>query len=377
MEQNKTEKKKKFDLDKRTKLIILAVSSLFVILGVVLAAVWLTRYNNFTSLDKEEADSSVESGDERLEFSDGFQDDGNGGLFGGEEVVFQKVVPLVGNSSITPEREVLLESGIIKTIEKTNTLIPLINENGNYYTDENGFLVCKKINVRDYTGMRENLIIIANSFADDGYPIEPIWCAQRLYFEYYDRFSEYSTEELLGGLKEVFLKSGNTVEAVNERVMEVFNIHRADECSFVFGSTLAPADITPYFSEVELQITYEWRDEYEQYCIYDEWIAERGENDYNRNLEHTLHIIVCKMVEKGASEYDIRLAQLIYSSYLADIKYTPEWLLVLYDAFGEGTPDYVLLCENMRDIFGEDMNGNKMIADYYDGTSKYLGGGAK
>ena len=90
-----------------------------------------------------------------------------------------------------------------------------------------------------------------------------------------------------------------------------------------------------------------------------------------------LHTIVCKLAEKGAKEYDIRLAQLIYSSYLANTKYTPEWLLILYDAFEEGTPDYVLLCENMRDIFGEDMNGNKTIADYYDGISEFMGGSLK
>jgi hypothetical protein len=82
------------------------------------------------------------------------------------------------------------------------------------------------------------------------------------------------------------------------------------------------------------------------------------------------------MAENGASEYDIRLSQLIYSSYLANIKYRSDWLSILLVAFEHGTPDYVLLCDNMCEIFGADMNGNQVIADYYDGVSNFYGGEA-
>ena len=82
------------------------------------------------------------------------------------------------------------------------------------------------------------------------------------------------------------------------------------------------------------------------------------------------------MVEMGASEHDIRLAQLIYSSYLSNVRYRSDWLTILLDGFSKGTPDYVLLCKNMNDIFGADMNGNQEIADYYDGVSSFYGGEA-
>ena len=365
--ENKKKKKVKINLSKRQKqtlaisLSLIALTVLFAVLAICL------KEKNLPTLNKENGEISGEENREEIS-------DNSSGAVGGVPIEYEKIVHLSGNSTITPEREVLLESGIIKTIEKTSYLIPVVNENGSYYTDENGFIVCNETKMRDYTGMRENLIIIANSFADDGYPIEPIWYAQRLYFECYDYLTDYTSEEIIEGLKKVILKTGNTIDGVSFRASEVFGIQRTDECRFVFEDTLAPAEIAPAFFEVEINIPVEWKDEYEKYCIYDEWVEERGINECDRNLEHTLHTIVCKMAEKGASEYDIRLAQLIYSSYLAYEKYTPEWLLVLYDAFEEGTPDYVLLCENMRDIFGEDMNGNKTIADYYDGISKHLGG---
>ena len=370
--ENKEKKKEKTKLSKRQKQVLIITASLIAFLAIVLTVAICLKENNLPSLDKENTEITEDENPEEL--PDPIIDPNGSGLIGGEEVTYEKIIPLVGNTTITPEREVLLESGIMKTIARTSYLIPLINENGSYYTDEKGDLVCREVKVRDYTGMRENLIIIANSFADDGYPIEPIWYAQRLYFMCYDQLSGYATDDLLDGLKKVILKSGNTTEGVSFRAAEVLEIRRTDDCRFVFKETLAPAEITICFSDVELGIQLEWKDEYEKYCIYDEWVEERGERECDRNLERTLHTIVCKLAEKGAKEYDIRLAQLIYSSYLANTKYTPEWLLILYDAFEEGTPDYVLLCENMRDIFGEDMNGNKTIADYYDGTSKYLGG---
>ena len=370
--ENKEKKKEKTKLSKRQKQVLIITASLIAFLAIVLTAAICLKENNLPSLDKENTEITEDENPEEL--PDPIIDPNESGLIGGEEVTYEKIIPLVGNTTITPEREVLLESGIMKTIARTSYLIPLINENGSYYTDEKGDLVCREVKVRDYTGMRENLIIIANSFADDGYPIEPIWYAQRLYFVCYDQLSGYATDDLLDGLKKVILKSGNTTEGVSFRAAEVLEIRRTDDCRFVFKETLAPAEITICFSDVELGIQLEWKDEYEKYCIYDEWVEERGERECDRNLERALHTIVCKLAEKGAKEYDLRLAQLIYSSYLANTKYTPEWLLILYDAFEEGTPDYVLLCENMRDIFGEDMNGNKTIADYYDGTSKYLGG---
>ena len=180
--ENKKKKKRKIKLSKRQKQVIIITASLIAFLAIVLTAAICLKENNLPSLDKENTEITEDGGLEEL--PELIIDPNGSGLVGGEEVTYEKIIPLVGNATITPEREVLLESGIMKTIARTSYLIPLINENGSYYTDEKGDLVCREVKVRDYTGMRENLIIIANSFADDGYPIEPIWYAQRLYFAF-------------------------------------------------------------------------------------------------------------------------------------------------------------------------------------------------
>lgn len=359
-------KKKHVLSEKDKRLVAIGIAAVIALIISLIIAI-LVSENSFTALNKENTNISDGSG--------GTTDvDDGSGMTGGEKVEFAKVVLLEGNTTLTPERVVLLESNLIKTIENTNSKLPKFKDNGSAYTDANGELECYKLEVRDYSGMKENLIIIANSFADDGYPIDPIWYAQRLYFECYEQFSSYSSEELLSGLKRVFLKSGNTNDAVYERIVSEFNIRREDKCQFVFEESMAPADVTPYFHNVEINLPYEWKEEYEEYCIYEQLIKRLGENDYTMNLERSLHIIVCKMQENGASEYDTRLAQLIYSSYLANIKYRTDWLDELTKTFENGTPDYALLCERMNEIFDNDMNGNMEIANYYDGLSEYLGG---
>lgn len=362
-------------LSKKAKIIIAVIAALLVITSLVLTIVFVNMEKNNTALNKEEENSSLtpKPDDETSETPPIINQNGTD-MGGGEKAEFDKVEALVGNTTLTPEREVLLEPNIIKTLEFANSKLPILNEEGNYYTDENGNLVCYEIELRDYTGMKENLIIIVNAMADAGYPIEPIWYAQRLYFECYDDMNDLTTEQITEGMMKVFAKSGNTVESVNLMAIEHLGVRRIDECQFVFQDVIPPAEITPYFAEVDAKIKYEWKEEYERYSILDQWKIEHGESEYDRNLEHYLQIIVCKMVEIGASEHDIRLGQLLYSSYLANIKYRADWLTILLDAFEHGTPDYVLLCENMNDIFGADMNGNQVIADYYDGISNFYGG---
>ena len=83
------------------------------------------------------------------------------------------------------------------------------------------------------------------------------------------------------------------------------------------------------------------------------------------------------MTENGVKEHDIRLAQLIYTSYLADINYRSDWLGIILELFENGTPDYVILCETVYEVFGKDMNSNMIIANYYDGISEFVGGSSK
>ena len=363
---NKENEKSKKHLN-RNQIIMIAVS-IFAVLLTVAIIVGVCVAKNNTALNKENNQST--NGENN-------SNQGNDELGGGVEVEFEKATPLQGNTSLTPEREVLLEANIVKHIDSQQSRVPILNSNNSYYTDENGELVVEEIRVRDYSGMKENLIVIANSFADEGYPIEPIWYAQRLYFEYYEYLSDYSSDALLNGLKQVFERSGNTLEEVYQRARDVFGIDREDHCEFVFNEVMPPVDLTPCFYAVEINLQHEWKEEYEDYCIYDLWARGQWDNEYIKNTEHNLHIIVCKMLQNGSSEYDVRLAQLIYTSYIADIKYRADWLDQITKIFEEGTPDYVFLCETMNAVFGEDMNSNIVIANYYDGISEYLGGAKK
>ena len=226
-------------LSKKAKIILAVIAALLVITAIVLTVVFVGMDKNHTALNKEEPNSSLnpKPDDETTETPPVKEPDGTD-MEGGEKADFDKVVGLVGNTTLTPEREVLLEPNIIKTIEFSNSKLPILNEEGNYYTDENGNLVCYEIELRDYTGMKENLIIIANAMADAGYPIEPIWYAQRLYFVCYDDLGELTSEEVLNGLMKVFLKSGNTVETVNLMAIEHLGIRRIDECQFVFEDAI-------------------------------------------------------------------------------------------------------------------------------------------
>jgi hypothetical protein len=362
-------------LSKKAKIVIAVIAALLIITALVLTIVFVSMDKNHTALNKEEpniSDNPSGEGNEDEIPKPPVSDET--GMAGGEKTEFDKVEKLEGNTILSPEREVLLEPNIIKTIEFANSKIPILNEKGCYYTDEKGNLQCYEIEVRDYSGMKENLIIIVNAMADAGYPIEPIWYAQRLYFECYDMIDKLETEELLKRLMNVFAKSGNTVETVSFLAKEHLEIERTDKCAFVFNDIIPPANITPFMSEVTYNISYDWKENYESYSIYDRWLFEHGESEYEDNQIRYLQIIVCKMAENGASEYDIRLAQLIYSSYLANVRYRSDWLEILLDAFEHGTPDYVLLCENMNEIFGVDMNSNQEIADYYDGISSFIGG---
>lgn len=366
---------KKKRLSKKAKIIIASFASFIAIFAVVLTILFLNMAKNNTALNKEEPNiSETHNQDgENTKFPDNYVSDGTD-MVGGEKKEFDEVVRLEGDSTISPEREILLEPNIIKTIDFANSRLPILNEEGNYYTDENGNLVCYAIDVRDYTGMKENLIVIVNAMADAGYPIEPIWYAQRLYFECYDMIDKFATQDMLDRIMTVFAKTGNTVESVAFLAKEHLEIERTDNCSFVFDEVISPSNIIPTMDEVRCNIPSNWKDEYQKYSIYDRWVLEHGESEYKDNQIQYLHIIVYKMVEMGVSEYDIRLAQLIYSSYLSNVRYRSEWLTILLDTFSKGTPNYVLLCQNMNELFGADMNGNQEIADYYDGISTFYGG---
>ena len=153
-------------LSKKAKIIIAVIAALLVITSLVLTIVFVSMDKNHTALNKEEPNSSLNPNPNDKEETPPVIEDNGTDMDGGEKAEFEKVEELVGNTTLTPEREVLLEPNIIKTLDFANSKLPILNEEGNYYTDENSTLVCYEIELRDYTGMKENLIIIVNAMAD-------------------------------------------------------------------------------------------------------------------------------------------------------------------------------------------------------------------
>lgn len=281
------------------------------------------------------------------------------------------VPPIEGNTVISEEREVLLDKNIFALIEQSSAKIPLVNEDGNYVTDENGDLIYDDAYTSDYTNVKENLVVIVNEFADTGYSDMVIKYVQRFYFEYCNQLISYESEDLIHKLMYCFNVSGNTCEQISKAVFETFGFDREDEFAFVFKEMLPPSENIVLFYEVKPIVTFEWNSNLEKHCIYNIWYAEDSDKSYKRNAEAYLHIIVCNMNEVGASEFDIRLAQLLYCGFIADAEYSADWLERLMLAFSEGTPDYDSLRNTMLNEFGFDIYSNQIVSFYYEGITEF------
>ena len=281
------------------------------------------------------------------------------------------IPPIDGNKEIAEEREVLLDQNIISVIDNATAKIPVVGDDGNYLTDENGNLIYENAHETDYTNVKENLFVIVNAFADAGYPDTVIKYVQRFYFEYYDQLTIYETDELIEKLMYCFTISGNTTDQLSKAMFETFGFDREDEFAFVFDEVLPPSVNKVLFFDVKPNIEIEWTEELENHCIYNIWHNADSDDHYERNMESYLHAIIYSMCKTGANDFDIRLAQLLYCSFMADVEYSADWLNILLACFSEGTPDYDNLRNDMLDKFGFDIYGNQLISFYYEGITEY------
>ena len=168
-----------------------------------------------------------------------------------------------------------------------------------------------------------------------------------------------------------FTASENTSERISKVVFETFGFEREDNFAFLFEEMLPPSKTVVLFFDVKPSVKIHWDDAFEAHCIYNIWHTEDSDDHYERNMESYLHTIIYKMLEAGASEFDIRLAQLLYCGFIADVEYSANWLHTLLDNFSEGTPDYDILRNKMLDDFGFDIYSNQIISFYYEGITEY------
>lgn len=281
------------------------------------------------------------------------------------------IKPIEGNTVLSEEREVLLEKNIISLIDQTTAKSPVVGEDGNYVTDKEGNLVYEDVEMIDYTNVKENLTVIVNAFADAGYPDEVIRYVQRFYFMYFTELNEYESNVLIEKLMNCFSKTGNTTDTVYDKALNIFGFERADKFAFVFEEMMPAGETTVLFFDVKPTFNVEWTDELENSCIYSIWHTEESDEQYERNLEAYLHTIVSYLSDIEVSEFDIRLAQLLYCSYIADVEYTPDWLDTIIAIFDGGTPEYDSLRDALLSKFGFDIYSNQLISSYYDGITEF------
>ena len=285
------------------------------------------------------------------------------------------VKPIQGDTSLSEDREVLLDNNIVSVIEQSSKPIPVIDEEGNYVIDENGNLVCEDIESPDYTNVKDNLAVIINAFADAGYPESVIQYVQRFYFRYYKQLDEYGTDELIGKLMSCFSPTENTKSELTRKISSTFGFYRDDEFAFLFEELLSSTEIKVLFFDVKPTVDFQWTSQLENHCIYSEWFAQNNDEVHERNLEDYLHIIVYRMNEENASSFDIRLAQLLYCAYIADTEYRADGIDLLIDTVTNNAASFDALQESLVTAFGVDISVNQIIPAYYKGITEFNQGG--
>ena len=223
----------------------------------------------------------------------------------------------------------------------------------------------------DYTNVKENLMVIVNKFADRGYSKEAIALVQRFYFRYYDRFGNFTSNELIDKLTYCFSPDKNSQSELSQKISSTFGIYREDKFAFLFEDSLSSSTIKVMFFDVKPTTDFTWTNDLETHCIFSTWVAQNGDDVHDRNLESYLHTIVYQMNQKSASVFDIRLAQLIYCSFVADTEYRADGIELLIETVMNNSDVSDNLRENLWEHFRVNISTNQMISAYYQGITDF------
>ena len=262
--------------------------------------------------------------------------------------------------------EIFLDTTLIAYLERMEQGIPATDENGNYYLYQDGDWVYDESQEKDLEGVLDHLILLINHFAKQGYSMDASHQIQRVYVEYYDRFTNIPFSEMANKLAQCFPNGGADPEELNDKVIAVFGFNRGDECAFVF-SPLTLAEVKAEFYNV-LPLEIEVTDEMESLCIYYAW---RNEDDdgYERNLEAWLYHVIKITKEAKLSEEKIIVAQIVYAGSIADAQYRSDWAEALLRCLSIEDWSYDNLKLAVESEFGVCLDYNVPIQEYFEALS--------
>ena len=262
--------------------------------------------------------------------------------------------------------EKYLDTSLIVYLERMEKGVPAVDENGNYYCDENGELIYDTSKEKDLEPVLDNLILLINHFAKEQYSVDAIWQIQRFYVQYYDRFGGASFAELTEKISACFPRGGADAETLADTIQSVFGFSRGDGFAFVF-KPFEVAKISITFCDVRPKEAALSAD-LELFCIYDNWKNE-DDDGYERNLEGWLHNVIALASEAELSAEETIAAQILYAGSLADAEYRADWGEVLIRCMKTENMTYDNFKIAVEADFGVSIDGNVPLQEYFEAIS--------
>ena len=259
--------------------------------------------------------------------------------------------------------EKYLDTSLVAYLERMEKGVPTVDENGNYYCDENGEIMYDTSKEKDLEPVLDNLILLINHFAKEQYSVDAIWQIQRFYVQYYDRFGGASFDELTEKLSVCFPRGGADAETLADTVQSVFGFSRGDGFAFVF-KPFEVAKISIPFCDV-LPKEIELSEDLELFCIYDNWKTEEDDG-YERNLEGWFHNVIALASEAELSAEETVAAQILYAGSLADAEYRADWGAALIRCMKTENMTYDNFKIAVEAEFGVSIDGNLPLQEYFE-----------
>jgi hypothetical protein len=259
--------------------------------------------------------------------------------------------------------EKYLDTSLIAYLERMEKGVPAVDENGNYYCDENGEIMYDTSKEKDLEPVLDNLILLINHFAKEQYSVDALWQIQRFYVQYYDRFGGASFDELAEKFSVCFPGGGADAETLADTVQSVFGFNRGDGFAFVF-KPFEVAKISIPFCDVRPKEAALSAD-LELFCIYDNWKNE-DDDGYERNLEGWLHNVIAAVSESELSAEETIAAQILYAGSLADAEYLADWGEALIRCMKTENMTYDNFKIAVEAEFGVSIDGNVPLQEYFE-----------
>lgn len=259
--------------------------------------------------------------------------------------------------------EMFLDTSLVAYLERMEFGVPAIDENGNYYFDSDGDIVYDMSEEKHLEYVLDNLIMIINHFAREGYSLDASQQIQRFYVKYYDRFLETKHEDLVADISKCFSKEGADSETLQKSILDVFGFISGDEFAFVFKPFKVSEIKVEFYNVIPSNIVL--TDEEKQLCIYDTLNSGDGDN-YERNLEGWLHNFIRIGKDVSLDNESIIIAQILYARTIADAEYRSDWAQALVRCMTIKDMSYDNLKIIVESEFGVCVDNNAPLIDYFE-----------